>query len=56
MAKFAKNVSSKAGMPPGVLKHIGRKRLDEPVVSVFDYSDERINEVVSSKYDEPPTG
>jgi magnesium transporter len=50
MARFSKNVSSKAGMPPGVLRHIGRKRLDEPVVSVFDYSDERINENVSSTY------
>jgi magnesium transporter len=54
MAKFSKQVSSKAGMPPGTLRHIGRKKLDEPVVSVFDYSEEKINEAVSSKYDDPP--
>ena len=51
MTRFSKNVSSKAGLPPGTLKHIGKKRLDEPIVMVFDYSEEKINEICTAKYD-----
>jgi hypothetical protein len=52
MTRFSKNVSSKAGMPPGTLKHIGKKRLDAPIVMVFDYTEDQINEICTAKYDE----
>lgn len=54
MAKFSKNVSSKAGMPPGVMRHIGEKRLDVPAVTVFDYSSESIGEASSSRFENQP--
>jgi hypothetical protein len=52
MTRFSKDVSSKTGLPPGTLKHIGKKRLDVPVVTVFNYSEEKINEICTAKYDE----
>ncbi len=54
MTRFSKNVSTKAGLPPGTLRHIGKKRLDVPVVTVFDYTEDRISEIHPAGYDEQP--
>ena len=37
MARLVKNRSTKRGLPPGTLKHIGRRAVDTSVVEVIEY-------------------
>lgn len=38
MAETSKNLSTKAGLPPGVLMHVGQRLTDNIRISVIDYS------------------
>lgn len=44
MTNTTKNLSKKAGLPPGTLVHIGRKRTDKVKISVIDYTPNQIEE------------
>ena len=38
MPESTKNISKKAGLPPGVLVHIGQKLADNVRISIIDYT------------------
>lgn len=42
----------KAGLPPGSLVHIGKKRTQEPVITVIDYSEEEFHKTVVKSVEE----
>jgi magnesium transporter len=44
MESILKKHSSKAGLPPGTLVHIGDQRVDHVEISVMDYADGELNE------------
>jgi len=44
MPKFFKLVSKKAGLPPGTLVHIGKKKMDKPKITVIDYDNKHMTE------------
>ena len=44
MRKLVQQRSHKAGMPPGSLVHIGRKKREKMAVTVFEYNDQSLKE------------
>lgn len=48
MSKFSKKSSIKAGLPPGTLIHVGKKKSEDVKISVIDYNED-VFEVVSKK-------
>jgi len=44
MVRFIKKTSKKAGLPPGVLVHIGEKKAEYVRIRVMDYNEENIEE------------
>jgi magnesium transporter len=51
MTKFIKNLSRKAGLPPGSLVHIGKKT-DKVRISIIDYDKTQFNEKTAKKVEE----
>lgn len=45
MRKLTKKRSKKAGLPPGTLVHIGEKKTEQPRITIFDYDEERFEEL-----------
>jgi len=44
MPKFFKMVSKKAGLPPGMLVHIGKKKMDKPRITSIDFDSKHMTE------------
>ena len=44
MSKIFKRRSEKGGLPPGTLVYVGEKKVEEVVITVFDYDSERYEE------------
>ncbi len=44
MPKFFRKRSKKAGLPPGTLVYVGEKKVEEVVITVFDYDGKRYDE------------
>lgn len=43
MARIKKR-SSKTGLPPGTVMHIGERKTDQPIITIIDYDDSNIEE------------
>ena len=44
MIRFHSYSSKKAGLPPGTLVHVGEKRTEKGIISLMDYSENRVEE------------
>jgi magnesium transporter len=44
MARFVKRRSTKAGLPPGTLIHIGARKAEEPKITIIDYDETHFQE------------
>ena len=44
MPKLVKKKSEKAGLPPGTLVHIGKKRMEKVKITIIDYDEEHLQE------------
>ena len=44
MPKLVKKKSKKAGLPPGTLVHIGKKRMEKVKITIIDYDEEHLQE------------
>lgn len=51
MSRFIKKVSSKAGLPPGVLVHIGKERTEKVIISIMDFDHDELNEMTLDTID-----
>jgi magnesium transporter len=52
MFKFIKKASIKAGLPPGSVVHIGRKKVEKVKLELIDYTEEKIIEKELKKVEE----
>jgi magnesium transporter len=52
MSRFFKRVSKKAGLSPGTLVHIGKKKVGRPRITIIDYDDKRLEEREAKKAEE----
>lgn len=52
MPKFIKRLSEKAGLPPGALVHIGKKRAGKVRIKVIDYSQKELAEREARRVEE----
>jgi magnesium transporter len=44
MPRLIKKISSKAGLPPGSLVHIGKRKVEETRITIMDYDEEKFQE------------
>jgi len=44
MPRWVKSSSSKIGLPPGALVHVGEKKIDKVRIRIIDYDDEEVRE------------
>ncbi len=47
-----KKISDKVGFPPGSLIHIGKRKMEEPKITIIDYQDEQFQEKIAGKVEE----
>jgi magnesium transporter len=52
MRKLIRRSSKKAGLPPGVLVHVGEKKVESPTITIFDYDGEHFQEREATTVDE----
>ncbi len=52
MSRFIKKVSTKAGLPPGALVHIGIERTEKVIISVMDFDHDHLQETTLGKIDD----
>jgi len=52
MRKLMRRSSKKAGLPPGVLVHVGEKKVESPKVTIFDYDGDHFQEREAASVDE----
>lgn len=52
MPKFTKKLSSKVGLPPGTLLHVGDTRADKAYIHVINYDGEEFSEVAEASLSE----
>lgn len=45
MRRLTHKRSKKAGLPPGTMVHIGEKKTEQPRITIFDYDEERFEEL-----------
>ena len=54
MAKFFKNLLDTIGLPPGTLVHVGEKKLEKSLITIFDYDlnnyEERTAETIEESF------
>ncbi len=56
MAKFLRRTTKKIGLAPGTLVHIGEERVEQPKITLMEYSSESFNERKGTSIDEILTG
>jgi len=52
MSKLTKKVSPTSGLSPGTLVHVGEKRIEKPVITVFEYNEKSYEEQTLSSISE----
>jgi magnesium transporter len=52
MSRFIKKVSTKAGLPPGALIHIGKERTQKVIASIMDFDRDDLKEMTLGTIDE----
>lgn len=52
MSNSVKNISNKAGLPPGTLVHVGSRKVDKIKMSVLSYDHKSIKETICKKPEE----
>ena len=52
MGKYIKNISKKAGLPPGTLVHIGDKKGERVRISMIDYTKDRVKDKILKRIEE----
>ena len=50
--KFIKKMSKKAGLTPGTLVHIGKKKVEKARIRIIDYDESQLNEKEAKKIEE----
>jgi magnesium transporter len=46
------NISNKAGLPPGALVHVGRKKTDRVTISAIDYTKDEFEQIECKSADD----
>ena len=52
MSRLIKNRSKKAGLPPGTLVHVGKKRAEKAKITILDYDEKNFEERVVKRVEE----
>ncbi len=52
MSRFIRKVSTKAGLPPGTMVHIGKERTEKVVVSIMDFDHDNLQEMTLDTIDD----
>ena len=52
MTRFVKKMSTKTGLPPGTLVHVGKKRVEKSRITLIDYDKEQFQEKEVKKIEE----
>ncbi len=52
MPRFFKRVSKKAGLSPGTLVHVGKQKIEKPVITVISYSENHFEKRVAGSVSE----
>ncbi len=52
MSRFIRKVSTKAGLPPGSMVHIGKERTEKVVVSIMDFDHDHLQEMTLDTIDD----
>ncbi len=50
--RFIKRISKKAGLSPGTLVHIGKKKIEKARIRIIDYDESQLNEKEAKKIEE----
>ena len=52
MSRIMKRRSKKAGLPPGTLVHVGKKRAEKAKITILDYDDKNFEERIAKKVED----
>src|SRR3989338_2539766 len=52
MAKLLESIKETVGLPPGTMVHVGEKKLEKPIITVFDYDLNQYQEKVVESVEE----